>query len=71
MDQKDAGTTDAAEPNEQTLSMQSLQACINEISRQMVHQLAIMKNGKMHADMTIENGIISDITFHAQSEIKI
>ena len=54
---------------EQTESMKSLQVFINELSRQMVHQLAIMKDGEVHIKTTIKNRIISGMDFHTTSNI--
>jgi len=56
---------------EQTESMKSLSAFLHELSKQMVHQMSVIKDGSIHIDVTVENSVISQINFNTQNEIKI
>jgi len=65
-DQKNADDAQTQEPTE---SMKSLGVFLKELSKQMVHQMAIMKDGDIHIGVTIKNRIISGMGFNLHNKI--
>lgn len=70
MNETGAGTSTS--PNTNDLDkIKTLNKFLTEFSKYLVHQMSITSNGRIHADVVIENGRISEAGFHSETNIRI